>query len=178
MTAEQTRTDQIRAREQAATKGPWGFYDGDTYANVAADLQMTGRGSYQCRQQIARLEDEDVFDDQEQQDWDNEQASEQMTANAAFIAHAREDIPFLLQRIAELETELAQAQANTQQYYTALQGVARRAGRDTEPAQDQCTAEYGGPGYTRCELATDHNGRHDSALGNLRRATWGGDADG
>lgn len=38
-----------------------------------------------------------------------------------------------------------------------------------------CTAEYGGPGYTHCELAAGHDGQHESALGNLRHATWGGD---
>lgn len=104
----QNRIDAIRTREEAATKGPWNFYDGDTYANVAADLKMTGPGSYQCRQQIARLEDEDVYDDQQQQEWDEDQAAEQMTANAAFIAHARQDVPFLLDRIAELEDTLKQ----------------------------------------------------------------------
>lgn len=37
-----------------------------------------------------------------------------------------------------------------------------------------CTAEYGGPGYTQCELAAGHDGQHESALGNMRHATWGG----
>lgn len=38
---------------------------------------------------------------------------------------------------------------------------------------NHCTAEYGGPGYTHCELPTGHDGQHESALGNMRRATWG-----
>ncbi|MGY0062754.1 hypothetical protein ACWY4P_40515 [Streptomyces sp. LZ34] len=35
-----------------------------------------------------------------------------------------------------------------------------------------CKAEYGGPGYTHCELPAGHDGQHESALGNMRRATW------
>ncbi|GCD94044.1 hypothetical protein [Embleya hyalina] len=35
-----------------------------------------------------------------------------------------------------------------------------------------CTAEYGGPGYTRCELAAGHDGRHHAPLGSMRTATW------
>jgi hypothetical protein len=81
------------------------------------------------------------------------------------------------ERVAELERELAQAQADAQQHFTALQALARQAGLAVEPVQHQCTAEYGGAGYTRCELPTGHDGRHDSALGNLRRATWGNDSD-
>ncbi|MFJ8727715.1 hypothetical protein [Streptomyces sp. NPDC093269] len=80
-------------------------------------------------------------------------------------------------RVTELENELAQARADLMQSQTAFQGLARRVGLTIDPAQDQCQAEYGGPGYTRCELADGHGGRHDSALGNLRRATWGGEAD-
>lgn len=80
-------------------------------------------------------------------------------------------------RVAELEADLEQARADLQQSQTAFQGLARRMGMALEPVQDQCPAEYGGPGYTRCELPDGHDGRHDSALGNLRRATWGGDTD-
>lgn len=80
-------------------------------------------------------------------------------------------------RVAELEAELEQARADAQQHFSAFQALARHAGLAIEPVQDQCTAEYGGAGYTRCELAAGHDGRHDSALGNLRRGTWGGDTD-
>lgn len=80
-------------------------------------------------------------------------------------------------RVAELETQLEQAKADLQQSQTAFQSLARRLGMTIQPARDQCRAEYGGPGYTRCELPDQHDGRHDSPLGNLRRATWGGDTD-
>lgn len=36
-----------------------------------------------------------------------------------------------------------------------------------------CTAEYGGPGYTHCELPAGHEGQHESPMGHLHRATWG-----
>jgi hypothetical protein len=46
----QPLTDQqlgdIDARANAATPGPWGIYDGENYADVAADLTMTSRSSY------------------------------------------------------------------------------------------------------------------------------------
>lgn len=44
------------------------------------------------------------------------------------------------------------------------------------PAREQgetCTSEYGGPGYTHCELSHGHPGQHESAMGNMRRAMWG-----
>ena len=42
--------------------------------------------------------------------------------------------------------------------------------------QPHCPAEYGGPGYTHCELTAGHDGQHESALGNMRCATWGGES--
>jgi hypothetical protein len=101
--------DEIAARADAATRGPWGFYDGDNYADVAADLEQTSRGSYSYRQKIAQLEDENYWDDPAHEDHDEERAPEQMAANAAFIAHAREDVPALLAEIRRLQTELAKA---------------------------------------------------------------------
>ncbi|MFJ4473300.1 hypothetical protein ACIP2X_38200 [Streptomyces sp. NPDC089424] len=80
-------------------------------------------------------------------------------------------------RVAELERQLEQARADAQQHFTAFQSLARQAGMAIDPVHDQCTAEYGGAGYTRCELPNGHDGRHDSALGNLRRATWGAASD-
>lgn len=105
------REAEIAARAEAATAGPWGFYDGETYADVAADLQITGRGSYSYREKVARLEDENYWDDAAHEEDDEERASEQMAANAAFIAHARTDVPALLAELAAVRTERDQAQA-------------------------------------------------------------------
>src|ERR1051325_11030651 len=70
--------DEIEARANAATKGPWGFYDGDNYADVAADMQVTSPGSYNYREKVARLEDENYWDDQTHEHDDEDCASEQM----------------------------------------------------------------------------------------------------
>ncbi|APY88205.1 hypothetical protein DCW30_05700 [Streptomyces alfalfae] len=108
---EQQLTD-IETRANAATKGPWGFYDGDTYADVAADLQMTSRASYSYRQKIAQLEDENYWDDPDHEEYDEQRAPEQMAANAAFIAHAREDVPTLVVEVRRLRDELAEEKAS------------------------------------------------------------------
>jgi hypothetical protein len=100
--------DEIEQRADAATKGPWGFYDGDNYADVAADLTMTGRGSYSYREKIARLEDETYWDDSAHEDDDEDRAPEQMAANAAFIAHARADMPVLLAEVRRLRARVAE----------------------------------------------------------------------
>ena len=47
------RLAEIAARAAAATPGPWGFYDGDNYADVAADLEQTSRGSYSYRHTVS-----------------------------------------------------------------------------------------------------------------------------
>jgi hypothetical protein len=108
--------DDIEAREKAATKGPWGFYDGSNYADVAADMEVTSRGSYSYREKIARLEDEDYWDDPAHEDDAEECAPEQMAANAAFIAHAREDVPALVaevRRLRALNADLDRALGET-----------------------------------------------------------------
>jgi hypothetical protein len=114
--------DDITERANAATKGPWGFYDGDNYANIAADLTMTSRSSYSYREKIAQLEDENYWDDPAHEDDDESRASEQMAANAAFIAHARTDVDALVAEVRRLRTELATANAR-------LDATARLAGR-------------------------------------------------
>ncbi|MFG3311810.1 hypothetical protein ACGF0C_07600 [Streptomyces albidoflavus] len=135
---------EIAARAEAATAGPWGFYDGDNYADVAADLKMTGRGSYSCRQQVARLEDESYWrqqvarledesywEDPAHEDDDEEPASEQMAADAAFIAHAREDVPALVAEVKRLRAELADRPTRAE--------VLRQAA----PEMDAIAHEYG-----------------------------------
>lgn len=100
----------IRAREQAATAGPWGWYDGGDYADVVADYQSTGRGSYSCRQHVARIEADWSFDDAAHEDWDENQASEQACADADYIAHAREDVPALLAEVDRLRQHVEELQ--------------------------------------------------------------------
>ena len=70
------RIDEIRAREQAAMKGPWFVYQ-----------STEGKGlSVQCPP-----------------GWVCVMAEKGDRATAEFVAHVREDVPWLLARIAELE---------------------------------------------------------------------------
>ncbi|WP_399559392.1 hypothetical protein [Streptomyces chartreusis] len=159
----------IRDRAKAATEGPWQRdteYGPNFFANIDGPY-LQGVGDL------------------------NFGVGEQAEADEALVANAQKDIAWLLayadgaiqtgrkqqEYIADLEAQLEKATADLQQSQTAFQSLARRVGMGIEPALEQCQAEYGGPGYTRCELADGHDGRHDSALGNLRRATWGGATD-
>lgn len=96
----------IEQRAAAATPGPWGFYDGSNYADLAADLTMSSSSSYSYRQRVARLEDEDHWDDPAHEDHDEAQAHAQMAANAAFIAAARTDVPEMASEIRRLRAAL------------------------------------------------------------------------
>lgn len=117
------RIDQIRARTEAAPAGPWGFFDGTDsggYIDIVADYQPTGRGSFSCRRQVARLEVEDVYDDSADEDMDEGDAAEVTVALAEFVSNARADVPWLLDQLAavtadrdRLQQELDAAQAET-----------------------------------------------------------------
>lgn len=94
LTAEQIA--EIAARAEAATKGPWGTYnDGTGLIDIAADLQDTGHG-YRCRRYVGQLEADQIDNDPTHTDWDEDQDRAQVAADAAFVAHAREDVPALL----------------------------------------------------------------------------------
>jgi hypothetical protein len=81
--------ESIRAREQAATPGPWtGYAVGSEGAHVT-ETKPSGRPNRLGR--IARLYDQPV---------------KQATADADFIAHARQDIPAPL-RVAEAAQSVA-----------------------------------------------------------------------
>lgn len=102
---------EIRARVEAATPGPWGTYDDGTgRIDIAAGLEETGHG-YTCRRSIAQTDDEPIDNDPAHVAWDSDADLDQIEADAAFIAHARTDVPALLaevdrltKRVAELET--------------------------------------------------------------------------
>jgi hypothetical protein len=78
------RIAQIRAREQAATKGPWTAYEMTHYGD-------SGTGFWSV-QPIGEPDDTMTESD------------------AAFIANARVDIPYLLDRLSALEETLRQIQ--------------------------------------------------------------------
>lgn len=95
------RLDQIRAREQAATPGPWDVYEGNGFLDVAADLEDTGTG-YRCRRQIVQFWNEPMDNDPAHEDWDEADDQKQMRADAVFIGNARSDIAYLLDLITKL----------------------------------------------------------------------------
>lgn len=97
-----TRVDEIRAREQAATPGPWGTYYDNVVYDIVADLQPNSSG-YSCRRQIAELRDEPIDNDPAHRDWTAEQDNTQIYRDATFITYARRDVPFLLTELADTQ---------------------------------------------------------------------------
>lgn len=120
--------DTIQARANAATPGPWDYFDGDDYADIAADYHQTGRGSYTCRQGIARIEADSFFDDPAHEDADEDDAADQMRSNAAFIVAARTDVPALIARVRDLQQQLA-AHQNA---ITAVRALDKHAGEASD----------------------------------------------
>lgn len=101
---------EIRSREAATTKGPWGTYDDGTgRIDIAADLEETGHG-YTCRRGIAQTDDDPIDNDPAHMDWDEDTDLAQSEADAQFIAHARTDVPALLAEIDRLRAELTEQQ--------------------------------------------------------------------
>ena len=101
---DKTERDAIRARCEAATPGPWtAIIGGSDFANVYI------YGS--CYMPIADLRRDD---DYKYSDVDMDKAAD----DAEFIAHARQDIPELLDAL-EAETERANSEYITAQYLKA-----------------------------------------------------------
>lgn len=85
--------DEIRARVDAATPGHWGTeYDGDGTYYVHARMRTTPTEGMASDGVVAELH--------------GEHGDGQTYANASFTAHARVDVPFLLDRVAELEAQV------------------------------------------------------------------------
>ncbi|MFE2965545.1 hypothetical protein ACFXKC_18065 [Streptomyces sp. NPDC059340] len=88
-TAHQPLTDQqldeIEARANAATPGPWGVYESGYVIEIAADLEETGH-DYRARRGIARLDEEPLDNDPTHKGWMAEEDWAQVQADAAFIA--------------------------------------------------------------------------------------------
>ncbi|MFG2540621.1 hypothetical protein ACGFU4_35825 [Streptomyces sp. NPDC048511] len=90
------RIDEIRAREADATPGHWGtYYDGvGTYAIEAQPRFVPGTGAASVNEGIVAT-------------LVGEHGDAQTYADASFIASAREDVKYLLDRVAGLEAALA-----------------------------------------------------------------------
>lgn len=105
--------DEIDARANAATPGPWGVYEngGGSLIDIAADLQDTGCG-YRGRREICRLEDEPMDNDPTHREWTAEEDWSQVRADAEFIAHAPEDVRVLLAEVRRLRDRVAELEAH------------------------------------------------------------------
>lgn len=97
----------IRKLEASATPGPWGYHTMDEVVEVAAGIGPGTIGSVSYVQRIARLNEDDVYDDEAHGDWDADDARVQTEANAVFIAAARQDIPALLAEVTRLRARVA-----------------------------------------------------------------------
>lgn len=94
----------IRARERAATNGPWEVAphsDASDVCEIVADYSELPGGGKQAHW-IAELDAQCDMTDDPQADIDI------MNANAEFIAHARRDIPDLLAELDRLTARLAE----------------------------------------------------------------------
>lgn len=94
--APKDRTTEIRAREEAATVGPWSWVNRDSARPYLAHGPQ--QGVLGC---AALLGPE--------------------PADAEFIAHAREDIPFLLDQLEQARTDLAAAEEARQAWAATAQ---------------------------------------------------------
>ena len=143
---------EIAAREAAATPGPWGVYDDGTgRLDIVAGLEETAYG-YTGRREIAQTVESPMDNDPAHVGWGEDEDQEQVNADGAFIAHAREDVPALLaeaerlagmvvtayERVAELEQQLADAQVQAAAFEPLHLGdprtlVSHRCGNPTHP---------------------------------------------
>jgi hypothetical protein len=110
-----TREEEIRARCEAATPGPW--YNGDG----SVDRFFAGKNTVATPERVIveRATYNDEFD-------------RQTYADIGFITHAREDIPYLLDENARLQRELDALKADIEagrlvRFYTA---------EETPPTED------------------------------------------
>lgn len=84
------RIAEIRARAGAATPGPWG-------------TEYDGKGTYHVHARLRTTPSEGMASDGVVASLTGRHGDSQVYRDARFVAHAREDIPFLLDRVAKLE---------------------------------------------------------------------------
>lgn len=97
------RLEEIRARAEAATKGPWSLDHNDTY--VAADKEPPEHDWYWISGSMEEPSD-GYFAEHSDEDMRGPELVVQN--NCRFIAHSRSDIPFLLAEVERLKSELSE----------------------------------------------------------------------
>jgi hypothetical protein len=158
MTSQPTdqQLNDIEARAQAATPGPWGVYQfgGDTLIEIAAGLRETGHG-YQARRGIARLEDEPLDNDPAHREWTAEEDWAQVQADAAFVAHAREDVDALLAEVRRLRAAETVLATLADRWQEMADHGDHAIGHFEGPAAATLDAEVGERGRTYRKAASD-----------------------
>lgn len=91
-----SRTDEIRARCESATLGPWVLGDGTEY------------GLYHGEATVVKGGDMVIADRCISDAWSRRDGA---LANMRFIAHSREDIPFLIEEIGRKDKEISALKA-------------------------------------------------------------------
>jgi hypothetical protein len=143
----------IEARATAATPGPWATCDDGTgLIDIAASLEDTGHG-YRCRRYIGQVEADQIDNDPTHRDWTEEQDRQQVAADAAFIAHAREDINALLAGVRCLRDELAETKAL---HNPRLRGLLVKAATDRDQYVGWSTVADGPKGVWSRETAIEY----------------------
>jgi hypothetical protein len=123
------RIDEIRARADAATPAPWGTeYDGNGNYHVHARLRTTRHEGMASDGVVASLH--------------GEHGDGQTYANARFTAQAREDVPFLLDRVAELEAILIELWARVDDAGSLMSTSYVRGALGPRPANCRETRNY------------------------------------
>lgn len=165
--------DEIEARVNAATKGPWGVYvyGGDSLIEIAADLEDTGCG-YSARRTVCRFDEEPLDNDPAHRDWTGEDDWAQVQADAVFAAHARTDVDALLAEVRQLRTRVAELEEERRLEWLA-QGTTPHTPRlcacghshhaHTAPAPHSCFAH----GQT-CPCPAYRQLPHDEAVAQLK----------
>jgi hypothetical protein len=136
------RIAEIRAREQAASKAPW-TYELDTAREGDIDVFADDW----CM--IARIDCRESPDDEDQV------PREEALANAAFIAHARQDIPWLLAQHATLIAERDEAKGRVETLSHSLVAALERAVA-AESARDEARKARDWPSEAQLEGLKDY----------------------
>lgn len=89
------RLQQIRKRCEAASAGPWFDWEGSIYSGKPKEKRPGMLRGYDT--QIAIMEDDELFEIG---------SKRECSANRRFVAHSREDIPFLLDYVETLRSEI------------------------------------------------------------------------
>lgn len=118
-----SRIDEIQARCDKATTGPWFAVESDDgheirMGDYLASYNELRRGGLLAHH-IIEYNHNCEYDDEIEDDHPANQQAEEANANAEFIAHAREDIPWLLSELARKDEEIERLTAQLEQYRQA-----------------------------------------------------------